>query len=196
MPVSLPSRLRDPRIHHNHFTLLVFGNALQGVGRLVTSVANVRIRPHHKHKIGLVMIGMQRRPGGAVQHPLFDQPMLTFLLRKRIKETPRLQQRKKGNAIRRIQMIRLPAYSDQAKRAGRILLYCCRYLRTDLANRRVPAYLFKPAFWFTLQGVAQSLRMIDIVIDTKSLVTYIAIGHRTTVVSANVLNMSVANIDS
>ena len=161
----------------------------------MAAIADVRVGAHDQQKVGVVVVGVQRGAGRAVQHPFFDQPVLALLLGQRVEKAAGFQQGQKGDAIRRIEMVGLTADTHQA--AGARGMPSNNRVETlgYFAHGLVPTHLFKPAVRLAFERMAEPLGMVDIMVNAEAFVADIAVRDRVGGIGPDVLDMPRIDID-
>ena len=195
VPVGLPRRFRDARIDDDHCAGFVAREAFERVGRIVAAVADVRVGAHDQQEVGVVVVRVQHGARRTVEHPVLHHPMLRLLLGEGIEEAARLEQRQKGHAVRRVEVVGLAADADQPDRPRRV----CRNQRAELgrnvAERLVPTHLCETSAGFPFEWMTQALGVVHVVVHAEPLVADVTVRNGAGLVGADVLDVAVHEID-
>ena len=195
VPVGLPRRFRDARIDDHHCAGFVAREAFERVGRIVAAVADVRVGAHDQQEVGVVVVRVQHGARRTVEHPVLHHPMLRLLLGEGIEEAARLEQRQKGHAVRRVEVVGLAADADQPDRPRRV----CRNQRAEpgrnVAERLVPTHPFEAAAGFPFERMTQTLGVVHVVVHAEPLVADVTVRNGAGLVGADVLDVAVHEID-
>ena len=196
MAVRPTGGLGLPRIDHHQRAAGLVHEALQGVGRIVAAVGDLRVGPHDEEEARVLGVGMEERGGGSAEHPLVEEVVLRLLLREGVEPAARAERAQEADTVGAVHVVALSADADQRDRTGRVPVPDLAQPAGDLADRRVPGDALERPVRTAAQRVLGALRVAHVGPDAERLVADVALGDRVALVGAHLDDLAVPHVDA